>query len=203
MHPNQLAVTIDMVRELVAQQFPEWTGLAIRAVDSERTRRLPYARPMIRLARASDAAGLTQAEKRASLAALSHVFPPERYPYPESDVLARWELNLARTDMITRVEDHDEAITGFIATAHEWIEHLGVVPELWGTGLGQALLEYGLADISARGFDHALLWVLDRNERAQRFYVRHGWALTGVTGEAEWPPYPREVQMRCALEDQR
>jgi GNAT superfamily N-acetyltransferase len=154
---------------------------------------------MVRLATSSDAAGLTAAEKAANLAALGHIFPPDRYPYPESDVLARWELNLGRDDMITRVEDHDGYLTGFVATAHEWLEHFGVVPDHWGTGLADTLHDAGLADIRARRYDHALLWVLERNDRAQRFYTRRGWTFTDVDGQAEWPPHPREIQMRLSF----
>lgn len=33
------------------------------------------------------------------------------------------------------------------------------------------------------GFDLAILWVLDGNERAQRFYRKHGWYPDGVTRE--------------------
>jgi aminoglycoside phosphotransferase (APT) family kinase protein len=34
MHPDQLAVPAEMVRELVDEQFPAWRSMAIRAVDS-------------------------------------------------------------------------------------------------------------------------------------------------------------------------
>jgi aminoglycoside phosphotransferase (APT) family kinase protein len=37
MHPNQLTVTADTVRGLVAQQFPQWRGLPVRAVRSQGT----------------------------------------------------------------------------------------------------------------------------------------------------------------------
>jgi aminoglycoside phosphotransferase (APT) family kinase protein len=37
MHAGQLQVTLETVRELVGQQFPEWRQLPIRAVDSEGT----------------------------------------------------------------------------------------------------------------------------------------------------------------------
>ena len=37
MHPGQLAVPADMVRELVDEQFPAWRSMAIRAVDSPGT----------------------------------------------------------------------------------------------------------------------------------------------------------------------
>jgi aminoglycoside phosphotransferase (APT) family kinase protein len=37
MHPNQLPVSLETVRELVDQQFPEWRGLPIRKVASQGT----------------------------------------------------------------------------------------------------------------------------------------------------------------------
>jgi len=37
MHPGQLAVSPETVRELVADQFPQWRGLAITAVDAPGT----------------------------------------------------------------------------------------------------------------------------------------------------------------------
>jgi aminoglycoside phosphotransferase (APT) family kinase protein len=37
MHPNQLAVTVGTVRTLVAEQFPAWAGLPVRAVESQGT----------------------------------------------------------------------------------------------------------------------------------------------------------------------
>jgi aminoglycoside phosphotransferase (APT) family kinase protein len=37
MHANQLTVTVDVVRDLVAQQFPQWRGLPVRPVASEGT----------------------------------------------------------------------------------------------------------------------------------------------------------------------
>ncbi|MFD0967829.1 aminoglycoside phosphotransferase family protein [Plantactinospora endophytica] len=37
MHPNELTVTVDVVRALVAEQFPEWAELPVRAVVSDGT----------------------------------------------------------------------------------------------------------------------------------------------------------------------
>jgi len=37
MHAGQLAVSPETVRELVADQFPQWRGLAITAVDAPGT----------------------------------------------------------------------------------------------------------------------------------------------------------------------
>jgi ribosomal protein S18 acetylase RimI-like enzyme len=45
----------------------------------------------------------------------------------------------------------------------------------WGIGAGRALMQQGLAELRARGFEEATLWVLDTNDRARRFYDAGGW----------------------------
>lgn len=53
-------------------------------------------------------------------------------------------------------------------------------PEVWGRGIGSALLRAAHAALSSRGHDEAVLWVVPGNARARRFYERHGWASDGV-----------------------
>lgn len=52
-------------------------------------------------------------------------------------------------------------------------------PDGWGTGVGHALITEVEERPRAAGFDAAYLWVLQGNERASRFYERHGWHATG------------------------
>jgi GNAT superfamily N-acetyltransferase len=52
---------------------------------------------------------------------------------------------------------------------------LYVHPADWGTGLGSRLMTVA-AEVLGNG---ATLWVLDANERARRFYERHGWRPDG------------------------
>src|SRR5262245_32451891 len=47
-----------------------------------------------------------------------------------------------------------------------------VLPECWGTGVGQALLEVLVAELTAGGAPEATLWVLEPNHRARAFYER-------------------------------
>ena len=54
-------------------------------------------------------------------------------------------------------------------------------PDHWGHGLGAPLHAAALDHLVANGFTHAGLWVLDGNQRALRFYLRHGWSDTGRT----------------------
>lgn len=54
-------------------------------------------------------------------------------------------------------------------------------PDLWGRGLGTRLHAAALDNLRSDGCTHAGLWVLATNERALRFYHRHGWIDTGRT----------------------
>ncbi len=52
-----------------------------------------------------------------------------------------------------------------------------VIPSLWSTGAGTALLRASLDALSA--YDDVVLWVLAGNERARRFYERRGFVPDG------------------------
>jgi GNAT superfamily N-acetyltransferase len=54
-------------------------------------------------------------------------------------------------------------------------------PDHWGRGIGAPLHAAALDRLVTHGFTHAGLWVLDGNQRALRFYHRHGWTDTGRT----------------------
>jgi len=54
-------------------------------------------------------------------------------------------------------------------------------PDAWSTGKGQHLQESALVALAASGSTVVTLWVLISNDRARRFYSRHGWQLDGAT----------------------
>jgi ribosomal protein S18 acetylase RimI-like enzyme len=61
---------------------------------------------------------------------------------------------------------------------------LYVEEDVAGTGVGTALLRAARAELRARGLDRVVLWVLETNARARRFYEREGWVADG-TGKSE------------------
>jgi GNAT superfamily N-acetyltransferase len=63
---------------------------------------------------------------------------------------------------------------------------LYLCPEAWGRGSGARLLDRAVAELEAAGFTRASLWVLHSNDRARRFYERHGWRPDGATKEHDW-----------------
>lgn len=54
-------------------------------------------------------------------------------------------------------------------------------PGSWGRGIGTQLHATVLDRLRSSGFIRAGLWILDGNQRALRFYLRHGWTDTGRT----------------------
>ncbi|WP_410574864.1 GNAT family N-acetyltransferase [Amycolatopsis sp. cmx-4-61] len=70
------------------------------------------------------------------------------------------------------VAEEDGAVAGFAAFGPGQLYALYLLPEYWGRGLGRALHDRVVAEMSG---DSAILWVLATNERAKAFYVRQGW----------------------------
>ena len=54
-----------------------------------------------------------------------------------------------------------------------------VRPDLCGNGIGGTLLAHACADLAERGYRRAILWTLESNAAAQRFYERAGWRADG------------------------
>lgn len=62
---------------------------------------------------------------------------------------------------------------------------INVAPDRWQSGVGTALLETANEALTVGGFPLAVLWVLPGNDRARRFYKRHGWHADGATRDDE------------------
>jgi GNAT superfamily N-acetyltransferase len=60
-----------------------------------------------------------------------------------------------------------------------------LVPESWGTGIGNELFNWGIDEVRRRGYKRVILWVLEANSRARRFYEKHGFTVDGRSIEAD------------------
>lgn len=56
----------------------------------------------------------------------------------------------------------------------------------YGQGIGRRLVAAALEHLAGSGFSLAVLWVLEANERARRFYEAGGWRVDGATGADCW-----------------
>jgi GNAT superfamily N-acetyltransferase len=126
-------------------------------------------------------------QRAASLAGLSHIFPPDEYSYPDEAVRERWLVFPGKV----LVADQDGVPVGVVATDACWLHGLYVVPEAWGTGVALALHDAALAALPDCA--EVKLWVLEENRRARRFYERSGWRASGASRVVEYPPSPLDV----------
>jgi GNAT superfamily N-acetyltransferase len=145
---------------------------------------------VLRTANDADIVALRDLERAANLIALGHIFPPDQYPYPDDDVLARWRIVLDDPGCTTLVADGPDGIEGLVAHDLRTIRHLAVHPDRWGTGLARTLLQAACARIDGP----ASLWCLVDNRRARGLYEHLGWVPTGLEQESEFAPYPTQME---------
>jgi GNAT superfamily N-acetyltransferase len=128
------------------------------------------------------------------------------------DVGARqemWREGLSRAPRLgsaTFVAVVDDEIVGFTTVGASHSEDgtgelyaIYVDPSSWGTGAGRALIERAEASLRESGFPAALLWVLEGNERAERFYRAAGWQRDGKKEDDFQGARVTELRYRKAL----
>jgi ribosomal protein S18 acetylase RimI-like enzyme len=148
----------------------------------------------IRRARLEDAAAIAAVHVRTWQSAYEHVFGAERLAgldLAAREGLARRFATDPGQDAFV-AEDDDGRIVGFVATGppeeegeERELYAIYVLPEAWGTEAGSGLMRAAVEALRARGAADAILWVLDDNPRARRFYEREGWYADG-SAESEY-----------------
>jgi ribosomal protein S18 acetylase RimI-like enzyme len=123
-------------------------------------------------------------------AAYAQILPVEALASPGAAALAEWWSERWKweqdTHRLTVAEDFDR-IVGFSYVGPSETEGaaelyaIHVDPALVGTGVGRLLMENALKQLAEVGGERAVLWVLEDNERARRFYDRGGWSPDGET----------------------
>lgn len=103
---------------------------------------------------------------------------------------ARWDENHADPRVVDLVAEMHGGVVGWAVAGPSEVDELAdhgqlfalyALPGHWGAGVGHALLTTIEERLRTAGFTQALLWVLEGNERAARFYERHGWREDGAT----------------------
>ena len=88
------------------------------------------------------------------------------------------------------VAELDREIVGFASTGptrdqdgagEAEIYAIYVRPDRYRCGIGGALLAHAVTDLAGQGYTRAMLWTLDTNSAARRFYEREGWRADGTS----------------------
>jgi GNAT superfamily N-acetyltransferase len=148
---------------------------------------------VIRRARPDESETLLRIQREAAVAAFSHVFPQDRFPFPDVEVHESWKLVLVDANVEVYIAELDGEPAASVSVGHSFLRTLYVVPAKQGTGVGSALHDHALERLRALGTEVAKLWTLEENHAARRFYEKRGWQLNGDTRRVEFPPYPLDV----------
>ncbi len=100
------------------------------------------------------------------------IFKSDEYYFSELQVPALMKQYEAGLDSLYVYDDG--VVKGVIKIEDTYIARLFVEPVLQNGSIGSRLLEYAVKEHNA---DH--LWALEKNEKAIRFYKRHGFIATG------------------------
>ncbi|MEV4344764.1 GNAT family N-acetyltransferase [Actinoplanes sp. NPDC049596] len=110
------------------------------------------------------------------------------------------------------LEDDDHGVAGFISVSPSRdadtdprligeVQAIYVSPGHWDRGAGRLLMRAGLRRLHEAGFEQVILWALETNQRARRFYERGGWRLDGATKTDDSRGFPLvEVRYRFGPE---
>jgi putative acetyltransferase len=142
---------------------------------------------VIRRSDAAEAETHFRVQRDACLAAFAHVFPPERYPFPDEAVRRRWR----EFEGTVLAAERGGRVVGIAAVADCWLHGFYVLPEWWGTGVAGDLHDAALAELGACA--EVRLWTLEENHRARRFYEKRGWAPNDETRVVPFPPNPLDI----------
>jgi ribosomal protein S18 acetylase RimI-like enzyme len=149
---------------------------------------------LVRRARLEDAPAIADVHVRTWQAAYEHVFGAERLAAIDlagRERLARRFIDGDEFDVF--LAEDVEGVAGFVASGPPDAEDetrrelyaIYVLPRAWGSGAAGKLMGAALEAMRVRGEPAAVLWVLEDNPRARRFYEREGWTAEGA-GETEY-----------------
>jgi len=136
----------------------------------------------VRIASIADAGGIARVHIASWQVAYEGVFSHDFLGSLDLDIRTGWwEALLLREERITFVADSEEVVVGFslIGPSEDagWGEVFAIYvdPAHWARGIGRKLLTASEVQLAEDGFERALLWVLQGNDRARAFYERQGW----------------------------
>ena len=124
-------------------------------------------------------------------AAKRHWGYPERWIEAWRDILTMRPEFLAANIACCAVED-DRAVGFYVLTKEDdgvHLDHLWIIPEAMGRGIGRALFEHAVAQAKDRGFNSLKI---EADPNAESFYQRMGAELVG-TSVSEIDGEPREL----------
>ena len=170
---------------------------------------------ILRAATPADAALLARLGSASFVAAFGHMYcAADLASFLEGNhTPAKLADQIADPAMRIRIAEEDGAALGFckIVLAPSWpeigaarypveLKQLYCAPGTTGRGTGAVLTEWALSEARAAGADEMRLSVWSGNDRAQKFYARHGFAQIAEITFQVGAQIDREFLFACKLD---
>ncbi len=140
---------------------------------------------MIRPGTPADAEDVARVHIETWQAAYAHVLPREGLERLSGERGARRAELHRRSPPI--VAEANGEIVGFVSVGpgddpgtDGELYAIYVHPDHWSAGFGRQLIQAGEERLRELGHSHVILWVLEDNPRARRFYELAGWTADGT-----------------------
>jgi GNAT superfamily N-acetyltransferase len=161
----------------------------------------------VRRATPADARSIADVHVRTWQAAYRHAFPAEVLDGLSVDEReSQWREILETSPGPVWVAEDDSRVLGFAGAGASRTEEdvaelyaIYVLPDAWGSGTAHGLMHAVVDWFIAEEYTTAMLWVLDDNPRARRFYEREGWRRDGERVETVRGFDVREALYRLTL----
>ncbi|MEV4344430.1 GNAT family N-acetyltransferase [Actinoplanes sp. NPDC049596] len=143
----------------------------------------------LRTAKEVDLYAVGAVHQRSRVAAYAHLLDPEVLGARSEEGFGEWWAERYKWERDTHemtVAVVDGEIVGFTyagpseTPGASELYAIHVAPELVGTGVGRELMVNALEQLRGLGEERAVLWVLEGNDVARRFYERGGWKPDGA-----------------------
>lgn len=184
-------------------------GVALNLIDAMRRAvgaelLPPRPPPSIRPAGPADARAIAEVQVAGWHASYRGLMPDARLDAFTVEVRTpAWQGHLSekKEGLVTMVLERDGEVVAFgsfgpsrDAPGQGEVWALYAHPDAWSTGAGRALMQEGLRFLEARGFTKSMLWVLEGNARAVRFYEAAGFRREGEVVDKDGLPHVQMVR---------
>ncbi len=133
--------------------------------------------------------GIGDLHYRSRAAAYAHILTPEALTFGSPETLGEWWAERYRWEReahrltVAVVGDELAGFTYLGASENPGVAELSAIhadPAYVGKGVGRLMMAHAMTALRSYG-ERGVLWVLEGNARARRFYEKGGWAADGET----------------------
>jgi ribosomal protein S18 acetylase RimI-like enzyme len=158
-----------------------------------------------------DAALMSKLGARTFTETFGHLYTPDNLAaFLANHAEEKWRAELADPALAVRIAEDGGEPAGFaklgppslpfeVSGPTAELRQLYVLGPWHGAGIGQALMEWALAEARARGAEQMFLSVFVDNHRARRFYARYGFEQVGTYAFMVGTHADEDLIMRRAL----